>query len=185
MSLTLGSDPRTLLVAEPPAQYLIRPPIVIDCSVLADLVFGESWHLQVIEKIQRRALHAPCLLQAEIVSVALKKHKKSVGDLAEKASLMTHRCPSNCTASIPPTHLPWLCATTCRLTMPATSGWPLNLKHRWPRLMKSWLPQRRSIWPARLEILGGKLLNHHRHPLRQRTHQLVADSTARMRYFVD
>ena len=84
MSLTLGSDPRTLLVAEPPAQYLIRPPIVIDCSVLAGLVFEESWHLQVIEKIQRRALHGPCLLQAEIASVALKEHKKSVGDLADK-----------------------------------------------------------------------------------------------------
>ena len=83
MSLILGSDPRTLFVAEPPAQYLIRPPIVIDCSVLAGLVFEESWQLQAIEKIEGRTLHAPYLLQTEIASVALKKHKKGAVDIAE------------------------------------------------------------------------------------------------------
>lgn len=84
MTLTLGSDPRTLFVAEPPAQYLIRPPIVIDCSVLAGLVFEESWQLQAIEKIHGRTLNAPYLLQAEIASVALKKYKKGAQDIAEK-----------------------------------------------------------------------------------------------------
>lgn len=84
MTLTLGSDPRTLFVAEPPAQYLIRPPIVIDCSVLAGLVFEESWQLQAIEKIHGRILNAPYLLQAEIASVALKKYKKGAQDIAEK-----------------------------------------------------------------------------------------------------
>lgn len=84
MTLTLGSDPRTLFVAEPPAQYLIRPPIVIDCSVLAGLVFEESWQLQAIEKIQGRTLNAPYLLQAEIANVALKKYKKGAEDTAEK-----------------------------------------------------------------------------------------------------
>lgn len=83
MSLTLGPDPRTLFVAEPPAQYLIRPPIVIDCSVLAGLVFEESWQLQAIEKIQGRTLNAPYLLQTEIASVALKKHKKGAEEIAE------------------------------------------------------------------------------------------------------
>jgi predicted nucleic acid-binding protein len=85
MSLTFGSDPRTLFVAEPPAQYLIRPPIVIDCSVLAGLVFEESWQLQAIEKIQGRTLNAPYLLQTEIASVALKKYKKGAVDIAKKS----------------------------------------------------------------------------------------------------
>ena len=84
MSLNLGSDPRTLFVAEPPAQYLIRPPIVIDCSVLAGLVFEESWQQQAIDKIQNRTLNAPVLLQTEIASVALKKHKKGAQEMAEK-----------------------------------------------------------------------------------------------------
>jgi hypothetical protein len=30
---------RTLFIAEPPAQYLVLPPIVVDCSTLAGLVF--------------------------------------------------------------------------------------------------------------------------------------------------
>jgi len=84
MTLTLSSEPRTLFVAEPPAQYLIRPPIVIDCSVLAGLVFEESWQLQAIEKIQGRTLNAPYLLQTEIASVALKKYKKGSQDIAEQ-----------------------------------------------------------------------------------------------------
>ena len=84
MTLTMGSDPRTLFVAEPPAQYLIRPPIVIDCSVMAGLVFEESWQLKAAEKIQGRTLNAPYLIQTEIASVALKKHKQGIPDMAEK-----------------------------------------------------------------------------------------------------
>lgn len=48
--------------------------------------------LQALEKIQGRTLNAPCLLQTEIASVALKK-----------VLHMTQRCPSSCTASTPPT----------------------------------------------------------------------------------
>ena len=84
MTLTLGSDPRTLFVAEPPAQYLIRPPIVIDCSVMAGLVFEETWQLKAAEKIQGRTLNAPYLLQTEIASVALKKHKQGALEVAGK-----------------------------------------------------------------------------------------------------
>jgi predicted nucleic acid-binding protein len=84
MTLTLGSDPRTLFVAEPPAQYVIRPPIVIDCSVMAGFVFEETWQLKAAEKIQGRTLYAPYLLQTEIASVALKKHKQGASDIAEK-----------------------------------------------------------------------------------------------------
>ena len=76
------SDQRPLYVAEPPAQYLARPPVVVDCSALAGMLFEEPWQAQAAEKIHGRTLNAPYLLQTEIISVALKKHKQGLGMLA-------------------------------------------------------------------------------------------------------
>ena len=72
---------RTLYLAEPPARYLARPPIVVDCSALAGVLFQEPWHALATEKIQGRTLNAPYLLQAEVASVALKKHKQGFEQL--------------------------------------------------------------------------------------------------------
>jgi predicted nucleic acid-binding protein len=74
-----------LYVAEPPAQYLARPPVVVDCSALAGLLFHEEWEALAAEKIHGRTLHAPFLLQIEIASVALKKHRKGFQDIATDA----------------------------------------------------------------------------------------------------
>ena len=74
-----------LYVAEPPAHYLVRPPVVVDCSALAGLLFQEAWRDVAAEKIHGRALHAPFLLQTEIASVALKKHRKGFAELAADA----------------------------------------------------------------------------------------------------
>ncbi len=74
-----------LYVAEPPAQYLARLPVVVDCSALAGLIFHEEWELLAAEKIHGRTLHAPFLLQAEIANVALKKHRKGFGDIVADA----------------------------------------------------------------------------------------------------
>ena len=63
----------TLYVAEPPAQYLARPPMVMDCSALAGIVFQEPWQDAAIQRISGRTLHAPKLLSYEITSVAVKK----------------------------------------------------------------------------------------------------------------
>jgi predicted nucleic acid-binding protein len=77
------SEPgRTLYLAEPPARYLIRPSVVIDCSVLAGLLFQEHWFEEANQKIQGRSLKAPWLLDVEITSVALKKHRSGYPDLA-------------------------------------------------------------------------------------------------------
>ena len=65
--------PQTLYVAEPPAHYLSRPPMVLDCSALAGIVFREPWEEQAQRRIEGRSLHAPNLLQAEIANVAVKK----------------------------------------------------------------------------------------------------------------
>lgn len=76
---------RTLYVAEPPAQYLTRPPVVVDCSALAGILFEEPWQTQATEKIHGRTLNAPYLLELEFTSVALKKHKQGLHTLVGSA----------------------------------------------------------------------------------------------------
>jgi predicted nucleic acid-binding protein len=79
------ASPAVLYLAEPPAHYIARPPVVVDCSALAGLLFQEEWRDLAAEKIHGRSLHAPFLLQAEIASVALKKHRKGFADLVADA----------------------------------------------------------------------------------------------------
>ena len=67
---------RILHVAEPPARYAARPPLVLDCSALAAIVFREGWHAQAQQRVQGHTLHAPNLLQAEIASVAVEKQRR-------------------------------------------------------------------------------------------------------------
>ena len=78
----MSTQPRTLYVAEPPTQYLVFPPVVVDCSTLAGVMFQEPWHQQASERLQNKSLHAPYLLQVEMTSVAAKKHRQGLADLA-------------------------------------------------------------------------------------------------------
>lgn len=71
----MTAQARTLFVAEPSPQYLVWPPLVVDCSTLAGLLFHESWQQQAFDRIHDKTLHAPYLLQIEMASVAAKKHK--------------------------------------------------------------------------------------------------------------
>ena len=73
----------TLYVAEPPALYLMRPPLVIDCSALAGIVFQESWQAQAQQSIAGHTLHAPNLLPYEITSVAVKKLRRGEAHAAD------------------------------------------------------------------------------------------------------
>lgn len=66
----------TLRVAEPSAQYLVRPPIVADCSALAAVLFQEPWQDDARMRLAGHTLYAPCLLETEICSVALKKARR-------------------------------------------------------------------------------------------------------------
>lgn len=84
MSLSTGSGPRPFYVAEPPAQYLARPPMVVDCSALAGIIFDEPWQAEAGEKIRGRSMNAPFLLEIELSSVAIKKHKQGYGTLVDK-----------------------------------------------------------------------------------------------------
>ena len=73
---------RSLFVAEPPAQYLLQPPLVVDCSTLAGMVFSEPSRDQALQRIDGRSLNAPYLLDIEIISVALKKNRRGDPNLA-------------------------------------------------------------------------------------------------------
>ncbi len=74
---------RPLYVAEPPAQYIARPPVVLDCSVLAAFIFREASLAQALAKIDGRSLKAPQLLHTEIASVALKKQRSEFAEPIE------------------------------------------------------------------------------------------------------
>ena len=63
-------------VAEPPASYLVRPPLVVDCSALSAVLFDEPTRDAALAQLAGRTLHAPGLLDHEIVSVALKKQQQ-------------------------------------------------------------------------------------------------------------
>ena len=63
-------------VAEPPAAFNVRPPIVVDCSALSAILFDEPARDEALARLVGRSLHAPSLLEHELVSVALKKRRK-------------------------------------------------------------------------------------------------------------
>ena len=78
----MSQQARVLYLAEPSAQYLVRPPVVVDCSVVAGFIFREPSMVQARAKMNGRDLKGPYLLPIEIASVALKKHKQGFVDMA-------------------------------------------------------------------------------------------------------
>ena len=60
-------------MAEPPALYLARPALVVDCSVLSAVLFEESMRDEALARLVGRTLHAPSLIEHEVASVAMKK----------------------------------------------------------------------------------------------------------------
>ena len=64
---------RQLLVAEPPAVWQVRPPMVVDCSALAAWLFQEPEMDLASTMLSGKTLHAPNLLPYEIANVARKK----------------------------------------------------------------------------------------------------------------
>jgi predicted nucleic acid-binding protein len=94
----MSLEARVLYVAEPSMQYLVRPPVVVDCSVVAGFVFREPSMAQAHAKMDGRDLKGPHLLPIEIASVALKKHKLGFAEMATEGmeaflSLSIELCP--------------------------------------------------------------------------------------------
>jgi predicted nucleic acid-binding protein len=74
-----------LVVAEPAGRYARNPPLVVDCSVLAAVLFDEPEREAAARAMAGKELFAPDLLNHEIVSVALKKTAAGYGKLAQQA----------------------------------------------------------------------------------------------------
>lgn len=66
----------TLYVSEPSPQYVVRPPAVVDASVLAAFIFGEPEGELALARMHPYTLHAPALLPFEIANVAMNKLRR-------------------------------------------------------------------------------------------------------------
>ena len=75
---------RKLFVAEPVQTYNTLPPIVVDCSLLAAVLFNEPSQGEALKLLRGKSLHAPYLIDHEIISVAVKKSKANARDLVEQ-----------------------------------------------------------------------------------------------------
>ena len=73
-----------LIVAEPRSTYQKLPPIVVDCSVLAALLFDEPARDGAAQVLSGKTLFAPWLIDHEIVSVGLKKASSGLVDVAKQ-----------------------------------------------------------------------------------------------------
>ena len=71
-----------VLVAEPPAAYRLRAPLVVDCSLLAAVLFDEPERDDALDRMSGCELFAPHLLDFEIASVALKKSRQGLAEVA-------------------------------------------------------------------------------------------------------
>ena len=71
-----------LYVAEPSGAHRSAPPIVVDCSLLAAMLFQEPDSPAAQRKVTGRSLHAPALLDYEVASVAVRKSRAGRADVA-------------------------------------------------------------------------------------------------------
>ena len=85
---------RKLHIAEPPAQYLVRPAVVVDSSVLCAVIFDEAERVEALQLLEGKHLWAPRLLDHEVVNVAAKKQRRGLApDVVRQAlaSFLEHQ----------------------------------------------------------------------------------------------
>lgn len=92
-----------LYLAEPAGRYARHPPLVVDCSVLAAVLFDEPEREAAALALAGKELFAPALLDHELVSVALKKARAGLVEVARQAlidlvDLRLTRCAVNASA---------------------------------------------------------------------------------------
>ena len=76
---------RPLIVAEPRGRYGARPPLVVDCSVLAAVLFDEPNRDVAAQALAGKDLFAPDVLADELVSVAVNKARHGLEAVARQA----------------------------------------------------------------------------------------------------
>jgi predicted nucleic acid-binding protein len=70
-----------LIVAEPVVAYPLRPPLVVDASVIAAVIFDEEQREVAQSWLRGRRLCAPQLIDYEVASIALVKTWRGLADL--------------------------------------------------------------------------------------------------------
>lgn len=71
---------RELFIAAPLEAYNRLPPMVVDCSLLAAILFNEPSRDEALQVPSGKSLHAPNLIEHEIISVAVKKFEAKADD---------------------------------------------------------------------------------------------------------
>lgn len=92
-------------VAEPRVAYNSLPPMVVDCSVLAAILFDEPDREHATEVLSGKGLYAPWLIDFEMGSVAVKKARAGFVDVAQQGledltSLKLVRCSTDIQAQL-------------------------------------------------------------------------------------
>jgi predicted nucleic acid-binding protein len=75
---------RELFVAQPLKTYNSLPPIVVDCSLLAAILFNEPSRDEAVQVLSGKSLHAPNLIDHEIISVAVKKTEAKADEVVTR-----------------------------------------------------------------------------------------------------
>ena len=83
----MNPGPRRVFIAEPPAIYLQRPPLVVDSSLLCALLFDEPEREDAEQRLSGKSLLAPRLLDHEVVNVAVKKQRLGMPAAAVERAL--------------------------------------------------------------------------------------------------
>jgi len=73
---------RRVRLAEPASALRGRHPVVVDCAVLAAVLFDEPERDAALRALAGAALHAPWLIDFEIASVAAHKARAGLGEVA-------------------------------------------------------------------------------------------------------
>jgi predicted nucleic acid-binding protein len=74
-----------LIIAEARGPYAARPPLVVDCSVVAAVLFDESNREAAALALTGKELFAPELLADELVSVAVRKSRHGLEEIVRQA----------------------------------------------------------------------------------------------------
>jgi predicted nucleic acid-binding protein len=81
----MRDDEATLVIAEPATRFVVRTPLVADCSVLAAILFDEPTRDEALRALQGHDLFAPDLVDYEMASVAAAKSRAGLARIAELA----------------------------------------------------------------------------------------------------
>ena len=103
-----------LIVAEVRGRYATRPPLVVDCSVLAAILFDEPNRETAAHALAGKELFAPEVVADELVSVAVKKSVHGAEAVVQQALLdFTELDLTRCRADV---HAQWRLALKYELS---------------------------------------------------------------------